>query len=574
LSFIKGPIVSLFARLYNACSNFLLPLFNENPIINNAPKRPAEVDDTLVPSLWTPMKRPAYRALWTGGSIYFIGGAMQAMAVAWYIVQVTQSPLLAALVQTALFLPMFLISMPAGVLADVANRKKVLQWSLGVQVLTGICLGLAVGSGKAAGPGGPALLLMLMFISGICTALLSPSWNTTVTDTIPRSELGMAITAVGVSYNAARAIGPAIAGWIFSEFGPGWVFVIAVLCVLAMIESLRRYPPDPHPPSRLPMERLWSGSISGIRYARYSRKILAQLVRTMAYGLTGSALWALLPVVAQKQLGLGAQGFGLLMGCLGSGAVLIGLVIGPLRTRFGLEALVSTGCLVFALVMLIVSFSTIPWVVYVALGFGGAAWLAVMSSLNTATQATASHWVRARATALHTLSALGAFAIGSALWGALSEIIGLSVTLTVAAMAMLGGLLLARAFPLRVGGNLEVLAAPPRPELNIPNEPEMDDGPIAVEIHYEIRSAEAQAFLTQAEKLRNIRKRDGATFWRIYRDLYADGHYTERFIVNSWAEYLHLRARSTLADHELEGTLRAFLRDGASLEIRRYIAER
>jgi MFS family permease len=520
------------------------------------------------------MRRPAYRTLWFGGSVYFIGGAMQAMAVAWYIVQSTASPLLAALVQTALFLPMFLISMPAGVLADVADRGKVLKWALWVQVAAGVLLGLAIGSGKAAGPAGPSLLLLLVFISGICTALLSPSWNTTVTDTVPRSELGMAITAVGVSYNAARALGPALAGFIFSQFGPAWVFAGAVLCVLVMLESIRRHPPTPHPPSRLPVERLWSGSLSGLRYARYSRKILAQLVRTMAYSLAGSALWALLPVVAQKQLNLGAQGFGLLMGCLGTGAVLIGLFIGRLRSRFGMEVLVNTGCLVFALVMLIVSFSNTRWVVYLALGFAGAAWLGVMSTLNTATQATASHWVRARATALHTLSALGAFAIGSALWGGLSEMFGLSLTLTLAAVGMMAGLLLARAFPLTIGSTDDVLAASPRPAMNLSSEPDSEEGPIAVEIEYRIRALESAQFLAEAEQLRVIRKRDGARFWRIYRDLAQDDTYLERFIVNTWADYLHLRSRMTLADEEQTAKVRRFLAEGSEVKIRRFIAER
>ena len=145
---------------------------------------------------------------------------------------------------------------------------------------------------------------------------------------MPRDELPQAITAIGIAYNAARALGPALAGCVFALAGSGWVFVLAVAGALVLCEAVRRYPPRPHPPSRLPAERLWGGMLSALRFARHSETVLAQLVRTVAYSAAGSALWALLPVIGQRQLGLGAAGFGLLMGCLGTGAVVAGLVIG------------------------------------------------------------------------------------------------------------------------------------------------------------------------------------------------------------------------------------------------------
>jgi MFS family permease len=496
--------------------------------------------------------------------------AMQAMAVAWIMVQKTGSPLLAALVQTAVFMPMFVISLPAGVLADVADRKRVLLIALAVQIAIGVLFALLTFTGHADA----GVLLVLMFVSGSCTALLSPSWNTTIVDTVPREELGQAITSVGISYNAARALGPAVAGLIFGSFGPSWVFALAAICSVIMLLTILKSPPRPHPPSRLPMERIWGGSISGLRYARHSRKILSQLIRTMAYGGAGSALWALLPVIGQKNLGMGAEGFGLLMACLGTGAVAVGIFIGRLRVRFGLEALVTTGCVVFALVMLVVSFSQSRPVVFVALGFAGASWLGVMSSLNTATQGSAAHWVRARATALHTLAALGAFAIGSAFWGALSELAGISITLTLAAVAMMAGLLLARAFPLRMGKNQEVTSAPPWEELFVVDEPLPDDGPVAVEISYHVRQEAVEQFLEHAARLRVPRRRDGATLWRLYRDLADPTHFTERFLVGSWAEYLHQRSRTTVADHELEKLVRSFLQHDSPVALRHYIAER
>ena len=303
---------------------------------------------TTSTSLFTPLRRPAFRGLWAGGSVYFIGNAMQVMAASWLMIELTGSSFLAALVQTAVFLPMFMLSLPAGVLADLTDRRRLIIVSLAVQTVIVALLAALLLAGWA----GPATLLALTFLAGCCTALLSPAWNSTVIDAVPREDLPQAITAMGMSYNAARAVGPALAGVVFALVGAGWNFALAAAGTLVLLQTVRRWPPRPHPISRLPAERMWGGMVSGLRFAWHSELILAQLVRTVAYSGAGSALWALLPVIAQRQLGLGAAGFGLLMACLGGGAVAAGLVIGRLRVRFGLELLVAVACAVYALVML------------------------------------------------------------------------------------------------------------------------------------------------------------------------------------------------------------------------------
>ena len=521
-------------------------------------------------SLWSPLRYPAFRGLWASSGIYFIGNAMQAMAASWLMVEMTGSSFLAALVQTAVFLPMFLLSLPSGVLADTTDRRRLILGALAVQAVIVVLLALLVLAGWA----GPGTLLFFTFAAGCCTALFSPAWNSTVADTVPRQDMPQAITAMSMAWNTARAIGPALAGVVFAVLGAGWVFAIAVASSLVMMQAIRRWPPSAHPDSRLPAERLWGGTLSGLRFARHSKIVLAQLLRTMAYSGCGAALWALLPVIGQRQLGLGAAGFGLLMACLGTGAVAAGLVLGRVRARMGLEALVSAGCIVFALVMAITALVRIPLVVYGALVLGGAAWMAVMSTFNTATQTSAPPWVRSRAAALHTLSALGSFAIGSAFWGAVSGFAGLPVALCAAAVAMVAGLLLARPFPLRMGEHQEVTPGTPWEELFIVAEPNPDDGPVAVEIAYRIRAPESQQFLEAVTQLRSPRRRDGATLWRIYRDLADPSRYVERFIVTSWADYLHQRARATLADQELELRVREFLAPGESVTMQHYIAER
>jgi MFS family permease len=297
-------------------------------------------------------------------------------------------------------------------------------------------------------------------------------------------------------------------------------------------------------------------------------------VRTGAYSAAGSALWALLPPIAASRLGLGATGFGFLMGCLGTGAVAAGFFVGRLRQRWGLEGIVRGGCVVFALVTAVAALSTWRPLVYAALVAGGGAWMCAMSTLNTATQTSVPPWVRARATALHTLCALGSFAIGSAFWGAVSDLLGLVPALLAGAAAMAGGLLLARPFPLRVGHLLEVTQATLSEDLFFAHEPDPEAGPVAVEIAYRVRAGQEAAFLDAATALRGPRRRDGATFWRLYRDLSDPCRFTERFIVTSWADYLHQRARATLADQALEARLREHLADGEEPVMQHYIAER
>lgn len=521
------------------------------------------------PSIWTTLRNTRFRALWSSGGIYFIGNAMQTMAAAWMMVELTGSSFLAALVQTAVFLPMFLLSLPAGVLADITDRRRLILASLVVQAVAGTLMAVLL----LAGIGGPGTLLFMIFVAGCCTALLSPAWNSTIGDSVPREDLPQAITCVSIAYNAARAVGPALAGLVFTAVGGAWNFALAVLSVLVMAQAIRRYPPRPHPPSRLPAERLWGGMLSALRFAWHSQTVLAQLVRTVAYAGAGSGLWALLPMIGQQKLGMGAAGYGMLMGCLGTGAVLIGLVVGQLRQRFGLERLVAVGCVVYALVNLVAAFAPWPALVYLALVAGGAAWMAVMSTFNTATQTSVPPWVRARALAMHTLCALGSFALGSAFWGALADITGLTFTLVLIAVVMAGGLLLARPFPLRMGDAQEVTQTTPWDELFVPKEPAPEAGPVAIEIGYRIRPEDSQAFLEAASLLRAHRKRDGATFWRIYRDLADPSRFVERFIVTSWADYLHQRARHTMADHELEARVRAFVLPGVPVDMKHYLAE-
>jgi len=553
------------------------------------------------------LRHPVFRVVWLASAAYFVGNAMHAMVVAWMIVERTASSFLAAIVQTAVFLPMFVLALPAGVLADTTDRRQLMMLALIVQAGAVALLGAMLLLGWA----GPTSLLLLTFVAGCCTALLSPAWNSMVGEILPRERLPQAIVTMSIAYNAARALGPTLAGLLYaglhgwmlerddataraaelqappdqalvavveaemraSGVGGSAVLALSLAGVLVLAWAIHRWPPKPHPESRLPAERLWGGTLAGMRYAWHSQVLLAQLVRTAAYGAAGSALWALLPAIGSQRLGSGASGFGLMMGCLGGGAVAAGLVIGRMRSALGLERLVAAGVLVFAAAMAVAALSPVAWPVYLALVAAGGAWMAVMSTFNTATQTSAPPWVRSRATALHVLSALGPFALGSAVWGAVAGVAGLQLALLAAAAALLAGLALARPFPLRMGDTHEVTPAPLE-HLLVADEPDPQAGPVAVEVIYRVRPEASEAFLEHAAQLKAPRQRDGASFWRMYRDLDDRQRYVERFIVQSWADYLRQRDRQTLADRQVEAGLREYLVEGSEVEVRHYLAER
>jgi MFS family permease len=224
--------------------------------------------------------------------------------------------------------------------------------------------------------------------------------------------------------------------------------------------------------------------------------------------------------------------------------------------------------------MLVGALSTWRPLVYLSFVLGGAAWMTMMSTFNAATQTSAPPWVRARAASLHTLCSLGAFALGSALWGAVASLVGLPAALCLSAAFMVASVGLARPYPLRMGADDEVTLAAHSDELLLANEPEFEAGPVAVEVVYCIREADARRFLDSVQLLAVPRRRDGATFWRVYRDLGDPSRYVERFIVTSWADYLRQRARATVASNELEAQARAFQEPGVAVVTRHYLAER
>ncbi len=500
-------------------------------------------------SPWSPLRLPAYRWFWLACFASYVGLWMQNVGAAWLMATLTRSPLMISAVQFATSLPVFLFSLPAGVLADSQDRPRLILvtyvWMLGVALATSI----ATFSGHI----GPITLLIATALLGMGSAMSGPALQASVADLVPRTELSKAVMLGGVAFNTARSVGPALAGAILVSLSPAWVFVASSLSVIGMLRLVRTLPH--RPPQTGPTERLLSGMRAGLRYARNAPGAMAPLVRSAGFGLCASALWALLPLLIARDGAGSAGGFGLLVGCLGGGAVLSAFV--ATRLKVVADSLTFRASLLYAAVMTLAAWT--PWVPVLCglMVAAGAGWALTLNTAYASLQSGLPAWVRARALALYALLLQGSMAIGSLLWGAVAESLGVPAALMIAALSMTAIAYYTRwRFRLVAGTEAQVTPMAPWIEFSVAGDLDPDEGPVAVEIEYRIDPQRSPEFIAASRAVSRARKRAGATAWRLYRDLEMPGCFRERFIVDSWAEYLRSRSRATVADREREQVLR------------------
>jgi MFS family permease len=452
-----------------------------------------------------------------------------------------------ALIQTAQSLPVFVLVLPAGVLADVVDRRTLILVANGL-----LCVAAAVATlATATAHMTPLLLLLVTAAVGAGFALQAPAVQASQAESVPREQVFAALTLGAISFNTARAVGPALAGVIVSVAGTVAVFAACTLCFLISFGNVLRWRHRLRP-TEFPPERVLLGVLNALQYARHSPVIRQQLLRTLLFVSAASGLWALLPIVARDRLHMEANGYGLLLACLGTGAIAGSYAAIHFRRRWSINAvgIVATGAYAAGVAATAVT-QTLP-VVCLALGLAGAGW-AVVGNVNlTTVQTSIPPWVRARAMALYLLVFQGAMAVGGVLWGGIADHSSLETALLATVAALGGTVLIMRAMPARIGDEAE---ATPSPLIDLPQfgvRPDEQDGPIAVQVNYLISAQDRSAFLEVMQALGRARMRDGALFWRIYRDLGQPQRYSERFVVRSWSDYLRQRARATEADRRIE----------------------
>jgi predicted MFS family arabinose efflux permease len=398
---------------------------------------------------------------------------------------------------------------------------------------------------------------VLTFALGVGSALNAPAWQAMIPELVPHDDLTAAIALGGINYNAARAIGPALGGIVVAWAGAGATFALNAVSFLAVIAVLYQWERVPHP-SLLPAERMLGAMRAGLRYVRHAPALRATLVRTAGFTLGGSALWAVLPLVARVELRLQASGYGLLLACFGTGAIIGGAFLPRLAQFLSRNALSGVTSAVFAAAMLALSLTTGVAGACVVMAVGGAAWTMTMSLLNVTAQLSVPGWVQGRALACYQIVLQGAMAGGSVLWGFAAGAIGLRASLLCAAIAMLLGLLPMVRY--RLAGD-EELALDPAPHWTLPQtsgEINPESGPVMVTVEYLIEPERAAEFEHAMQPMRQIRLRDGAIFWGLFFDSARPGRFVEYFLVESWVEHLRQHERAVLADLEVEQRSRAF----------------
>ncbi|HEX8502187.1 MAG TPA: MFS transporter [Pyrinomonadaceae bacterium] len=504
-------------------------------------------------STWSPLRLPLFRALWLAAVASNVGTWMHNVGAEWLMTTLAPTPFVVALMQTAETAPTFLLALPAGALADIVDRRRLLLFSQAWM----LCAAVALAVATLAGLANPTALLLLTFALGLGAAMNAPAWQAIVPELVPREELAAAVSVNSVAFNIARAVGPALGGLVVAAAGPWAVFLLNSLSFVGVILVIYRWRRE-SAESISPTERVAGAMRAGLRYARHAPELRNVMARTGVFALCASALWALLPLVARAELGLGAFEYGVLLGCLGAGAVAGVFALAWARRVVSVNLLVVLGTIVFAGATAALGYFKAYPLLCAAMLCGGVAWMTTMSSLNVSVQTVVPEWVRARALALYLLFFFGSLAAGSAAWGAAAERAGLQATLLAAAAAMLVGLAATPLFPLRGGEGLDLNPSLHWSEPTFVHEPPPDDGPVLVTVEYLIDPERSYEFSRVMRQSKRIARRDGATRWGLFADTARPGRYLETFLVESWAEHMRQHARVTNEDRAVHELIRSF----------------
>jgi len=526
------------------------------------------------PSAWAPLRRPLFRTIWIASIASNVGTWMQNVGAAWLMTSLAPTPLFVSLVQAASNLPFFLLALPAGALADVVDRRRLMLAAQAWLFASAALLG-ALTLGGVAGPG---TLLACTFAIGVGSAFTAPAFAAIVPELVAHEEIESAVSLNGISMNLARAAGPALGGLVVGWAGAGATFVLNALSFLAVIAAVAAWQRAPRE-GRLPPEDLLGAMRTGIRYVRHNPELQTIMMRTGSFVLPASAVWALLPLYARQELGLGPSGYGLLLGSFGVGAVIAGVLLPSARRRLGIERLATASALVFAVANAALgparqlSFGPAMAAACIALLFAGGMWLGLLSTLNAAAQIAIPAWVRARAMAVYMLVLFGALALGSSLFGALAGAVGVPRSFEVAGAAIALARLATWRRRLVDGPRPDFTPAPRWPAPEIVAAVDVGRGPVLVTVEYQIDPSHAEPFARAMREVSEIRLRDGALRWGLWTDAAQPERYLESFVVESWAEHLRQHGRATAADRAVQARATAYHRGAAPPRATHFIHE-
>ena len=519
-------------------------------------------------SAWSPFRHAAFTVLWVATILSNIGTWMQNAAAGWLMTSLSRDPFEVALVQAVGTLPMFLFSLPAGALADIVDRRRLI---IAVQIVTtGLVALFAVLVWLDWVT--PNQLLTFLFLSGIAAILAAPAWQAIVPDLVPKKDLSAAVALNGVGFNVSRAIGPALAGPAIAALGMAAPFWLNALSTLAVIAALTWWQGAEPIVQSLPAEHFRNAIRGGLRYARYNPQLRATLIRSAGFFPFASVYWALLPLLARGQIGGGPELYGVLLGAIGAGAV-VGAFALRARARLGADRIVVAATVGTALSLALFAVARGPATALVACVLAGISWIAVIATLNVSAQLALPSWVRGRGLAIFATVMFAGLAVGSAVWGQAAQAIGLPAAHIVAAIMLVALVPLLGRWKLQTGAGLDLAPSMHWPAPLLSNDIEPDRGPVLVAIEYIVAPADWAAFVTAMDQLASERRRDGAYDWGIYEDAAKERVFVETFHVDSWLEHLRQHQRVTNADRVLQNSVHSF-HAGGDPTVRHLIAAR
>ena len=498
-----------------------------------------------------PFRHPVFSMLWGTWLIANLCMWMNDVAAAWLMSSLTTKPIWVALVQTAATLPVFLLGLPSGALADILDRRRFLFFTQVWVAVVGSLLALAVYLHVIT----PPLLLMLLFLNGVGLALRWPVFAAIVPELVPRAKLPAALALNGVSMNVSRIAGPLIAGAIIASLGSMWVFLLNALLSVAAAFIITRWKRE-HKPDPLGRESLRGAMRVGLQYVAQSYHLKGVLIRVALFFFHSTALMALLPLVARGIKGGDAGTFTVLLAAMGAGAVASSLVLGRLRRAFSRDRLVLMGATVQSLSMAVMAVTDNIWISVLAMAVGGAAWLTTANSLSVSAQISLPDWVRARGMSMYQMSIMGAAAAGAAMWGQVATWSSVPVALGIGAVSGV----LTMGFVSWRWPDRGIIEDPTpadhnlRPEVLAPPE----HGHVVVTVEYRIDPANTDAFRALMEDSRRSRLRQGALAWELLSDINVPGRFVEVIEDASWADHQRRFERVTAADAALRERKWAF----------------
>ena len=478
-----------------------------------------------------------------------IGTQVQSVGEKWQMAHLTASPLLVALIETGTTLPVLGLGLAAGALADILDRRRLLMTTQVFMMLVAGALAALTFLGQVT----PTVLLGMSLLIGIGSALSMPAFQAIVPELLPRRDLGAGVALNSAGFNASRALGPALGGFVVGLLGAGWAFTLNAVSFLAVVTVMARWQ-RPVPTQDLPSERFLGAMKVGFRYVRHSRPLQIILLRALGYTWFAGVIFSLLPVLAIHHLKLSSSAFGLLMGCVGAGAVGVTLFMPRLRARYTANQLLCGFSLLAMVAQFVIAFVPHTLTVAICLFCAGMGWLAVLSTVNTAIQLSVPSWVKARAFGAYQMVWGGSMALGAAFWGAIAQHLGLTTAFALSAAGL--GLTLALIGRQRIQVFEEELDLSPHSDgPHRPSPIPLDAGPILVQLEYRIQPDAREAFMEAMGPVRRLRLRDGALRWALFEEPAESKdhliHFVESYLSSSMGEHLRQHHRNTNADREL-----------------------